>query len=333
MTPHLLWLKRQKEFPKLFWQEKCGGHPIACCGQDLPRELFFSLFDFDTLHPFSWSPTHFCEDPGTEEDPLAPLPKPRARSHLPTSETWHSLFARRSLPKLVLGRKTTLTFDTPLDPYVLAIRFFAGAGPETTRFLIEFKPGHTFIGATPERLFQRRDRNLEVDAIAGTAPLENGELLETPKRRKEWDFVSAFLKEQMESLCASWQTSPEPSAIQAHNVAHLYQMFSGILKPDIDDALLIRTLHPTPAVSGFPREEAWRLLKKLEPFKRQFYAAPIGWISPHLTDIHVALRCGEIVDNALHLYAGAGLVEESTAQEEWEEIDTKMQPWLKIFNA
>ncbi len=83
-------------------------------------------------------------------------------------------------------------------------------------------------------------------------------------------------------------------------------------------------MHPTPAVAGLPRSQSIQWLHKLEPFDRGCYAAPLGWIDTSgNAEFRVAIRCGYILENHLHLIAGAGLVKGSIVEEELQEVGSK----------
>ena len=97
------------------------------------------------------------------------------------------------------------------------------------------------------------------------------------------------------------------------------------MKKPITDRELIEAFHPTPAVGGFPKRESLNILSSIEPFQRGWYASPVGWISANETHLVVAIRSLLLNESTLHLFAGAGIVADSIAKKEWEEIDHKMR--------
>jgi menaquinone-specific isochorismate synthase len=114
-------------------------------------------------------------------------------------------------------------------------------------------------------------------------------------------------------------------------VQHLYNRFSGTLKPQVTDRDLLQALHPTPAMGGFPREKALAFLEKRECFDRGWYAAPLGWISPDRADFVVGIRSALVLGNDLHVFAGGGIVQGSIPQQEWEELEHKISPFKKAI--
>jgi menaquinone-specific isochorismate synthase len=47
----------------------------------------------------------------------------------------------------------------------------------------------------------------------------------------------------------------------------------------------------------------------------------------------VGIRSGLTQGNRLHLFSGAGIVEGSVAENEWEEIENKISDFLALFEA
>ena len=66
-------------------------------------------------------------------------------------------------------------------------------------------------------------------------------------------------------------------------------------------------------------------LRTLEPFDRESYAAPIGWVDNiGNADFRVAIRCGYTKGNHLFFMAGAGLVKGSLLDSELHEVELKL---------
>ena len=104
------------------------------------------------------------------------------------------------------------------------------------------------------------------------------------------------------------------------------------LAPGINVLQLVNLLHPTPAVGGLPWDKAKPLIKELEPYSRDSYAAPIGIISKNFSELAVGIRSALIEGSKISIYGGAGIVKGSIAEEEWNETGIKMNPFLKVVN-
>ena len=95
---------------------------------------------------------------------------------------------------------------------------------------------------------------------------------------------------------------------------------------------LLERLHPTPAVGGHPREEAFALIRECERFERGWYAAPVGWMNARGEgEFAVALRAGKLAGSHLQLFAGGGIMADSDPEREYEETQIKFQPLLSAL--
>ena len=110
-------------------------------------------------------------------------------------------------------------------------------------------------------------------------------------------------------------TAPKgPQTATAGELAHLRTDIRFALPSTGMLGSLLRALHPTPAVCGLPKDEAFRFIGAHEGYDRSYYAGFLGRLSPggH-TALYVNLRCmacsGET--GAFRLYAGGGLLPES----------------------
>ena len=95
--------------------------------------------------------------------------------------------------------------------------------------------------------------------------------------------------------------------------------------------MLLDRLHPTPAVGGYPTENALPEIARIEPFSRGWYAAPVGWIGAESTQFAVAIRSGLVQGKTMSLFSGAGIVRGSDPHEEWQEVENKIQDFLSVL--
>ena len=142
-----------------------------------------------------------------------------------------------------------------------------------------------------------------------------------------------MLEEHLAPLCESNHHLRTPKVMPLRNCQHLHTPFDATLKSDVSDTALIQSLHPTPAVGGLPRDAALAWLDVHEPFDRGIYAAPVGWVDRKGADFAVAIRSAIVREETLALYAGAGIVPGSKAEEEWAEINQKMRSLLTILTG
>jgi menaquinone-specific isochorismate synthase len=116
-------------------------------------------------------------------------------------------------------------------------------------------------------------------------------------------------------------------------IQHLYVPFTGSLNPDVTDGDILESIHPTPAVGGYPDKSVLPILHATEPFNRGWYAAPIGWTAADSSTFAVAIRSALVIKNKLILYSGAGIVEGSSPEKEWEELENKIYHFKKVLGV
>ena len=85
---------------------------------------------------------------------------------------------------------------------------------------------------------------------------------------------------------------------------------------------------------GEPRKEAVEIIREAEKMNRGYYAAPIGWINTDGDgEFAVGIRSALIENDQAYLFAGGGIVAESSSIEEFEETRVKFRPMLRTLGG
>lgn len=247
------------------------------------------------------------------------------QNYTPALERGLELVNSGELHKLVLAVRQTVSLKEPLDPQPLLQRLrLQQAG--SCRFLWQKDAHDSFFGASPERLLSLRNGQLRCDALAGTAGRNDqaDALLSSDKDRREHELVAQAITDHLIDRGLQPRRPRRPQLARHGQLVHLHTPIT-TSAPGQSPLALAGVLHPTPAVAGLPRREAMGWLRSLEPFDRQGYAAPIGWIdSAGDAELRVAIRCGHAHGTQLDLTAGAGLVRGSVADRELQEVGLKL---------
>jgi len=186
-----------------------------------------------------------------------------------------------------------------------------------------------WIGATPEVLIKGTNQSFESMSLAGTKKAED----ESPwgvKELEEQDFVSQFLQQTLVNHGVSELRSDGPKTVIAGPLAHLRTDFQW--KSSLAQAWNIaQDLHPTPAVSGTPKDHALDWIRSEEKHERQFYAGMIGSMDEQSMNLYVNLRCAQIQGDHIYLYVGGGFTADSIPEKEWEETENKSRTLLNLL--
>ncbi len=235
----------------------------------------------------------------------------------------------RKMEKVVMARKTQLELSESLA----AAQFMAASRQINHRcyhFMLAFNQHEAFLASSPERLYHRKQTQLYTEALAGTVTnsddVQQAEklgqwLLGDKKNQHENLLVVDDICQRLQGAVVSVDVAP-PDVIRLRKVQHLRRRIQGKLMSASDSDCLHR-LQPTAAVAGLPREAARDFIRDSELFNRDWYAGSAGYLSCEQSEFAVSLRCAQINNNLLSLYAGAGIVMGSDPQQEWIEIENK----------
>lgn len=196
----------------------------------------------------------------------------------------------------------------------------------------------TWFGASPESLFKLESDNVSTVALAGTKVIdeENNNPKWTNKEKEEQYLVTLFIESLLSELSITNYTQTGPITTRAGNLAHLQTKFSIPISSLVEkEGKFIAGLHPTPAVCGLPKAEAYLLIQKAEQHQRRYYTGFLGpWKidcnDPVAANLFVNLRCAELGENSMNIYVGGGLTSSSIPEDEYMETVHKSKTLLSI---
>ncbi|KUO96232.1 isochorismate synthase [Ferroacidibacillus organovorans] len=236
-----------------------------------------------------------------------------------------------SYEKVVHARMVDVTHR--VTTFATTLENLAFDYPSSTVFGIAWR-GDVFLGATPERLVGMKKGQLFIDCLAGTAPRfvdraqdeQAGQaLLASNKDLHEHRLVLAGIEHALEGV-ATKPAYQEPQLRRLPNLQHLYTPVRAEALRDVTIAAVASRLQPTPAVAGYPRAKAVRVIREREAMDRGWYAGALGFIERDGSgEMVVALRSALVRDERAYLFAGAGLVADSDPIREESETTLKMQ--------
>ncbi len=236
--------------------------------------------------------------------------------------------------KLVLSRKRKIE----LPAHFLFANVFSKAlctYPNTLVYLAHTSLTNTWLGSTPELFISEQNGMFHSVALAGTQTVEAGtdisSLFWSEKNVYEQRIVADYFRKQLTDNLLPFSNS-ETYSFSVGNLAHLKTDFHFQKHDQIRTGEILALIHPTPAVCGFPKEEAFEFINQMENHSRSYYSGFVGNLGMNnRTDLYVNLRCLRVIDRSLSLYAGGGIVASSDREEEWNETEGKMQAMLNIL--
>ncbi len=267
-----------------------------------------------------------------------------AADHQPERPQWRHMIGlalqalkQQQFAKVVLARRTRLELSGTLSAAAL-MAASKRVNHHCYHYMLCWSPGQAFLGSSPERLYRRRGNRLDTEALAGTVaavgPASTGAdladwLMNDDKNQRENLLVVDDICQRLHPAALTLDVTP-PEVISLRTVQHLRRTIMAQLNCR-DDARCLSMLQPTAAVAGLPRDAARRFIARHEPFERQWYAGSAGYLSLSQSEFCVSLRCALLENQSAWLYAGAGIIEGSDAQQEWREIENKAAGMRTLF--
>ncbi|MBI2277165.1 MAG: isochorismate synthase [Dechloromonas sp.] len=185
-----------------------------------------------------------------------------------------------------------------------------------------------FLGATPERLVRLDGGRIAADALAGTA-WPGSTRLSDEKNRQEQALVVRAVCAALAPLCLAPPEIGPTSEHPAGRLLHLRSRISAGARAGTTLFDLVRALHPTPAVGGFPVGPAVDWLAGHGERRAGWYSGGFGILSPDGDgEFSVALRSALLDGRSAELQAGAGIVAGSDPEQELAETEAKLGTML-----
>jgi menaquinone-specific isochorismate synthase len=240
------------------------------------------------------------------------------------------------LSKVVLARSMVGQLPADADLRVLLAELATGY-PDTWTFAVD-----GLVGSSPETLVTANRGTVTARVLAGSAPRgtdpasdqESAAALATStKDLDEHQFALRSLLVSLAPHATNVTASEQPFLLKLPNLWHLASDVEGELSHGASSLGLIAALHPTAAVAGTPTPAALALIRELEPFDRQRYAGPVGWVGADGDgEWAIALRSAEVgEDGSIAAFAGAGIVVDSDPEKEMLETRMKFRPIIDAF--
>ena len=218
---------------------------------------------------------------------------------------------------------------------------FIDSHPGSLGFIFDTPATGAWIGASPELLLghDASDGSYVSMALAGTRPRTLSDIPPAwdAKNVHEHRYVTDFIRSVFESCGLKCALGPQET-VRYGNIEHICTHIEGAATGvcHVDFGALASRLHPTPALCGFPREEALAEIEAVEAHPRGCYG---GYIRIRRRNdgaeaAFVLLRCCNFDrEGNWCVYAGGGITPYSDVDSEWDEAWRKAALVAEIEKA
>jgi anthranilate synthase component 1 len=282
----------------------------------LPRRLHPPVSSADLeLPPSSFDRPGFC------------AAVERAKEHIRAGDIFQVVLSQRF--RLPLG-------DTDVFDVYRAMRII---NPSPYMYFLRM-PDRIVAGASPETLVRLEDGQVHVRPIAGTRhrgrtdeeDREIGEeLLADPKERAEHIMLVDLGRNDVGRISKTGSVRVTDRMIieRYSHVMHIVSNVVGDLAPGRDALDVLRATFPAGTLSGAPKVRAMQIIEELEPERRGVYGGAVGYIGfDGNMDVAIAIRTIVARGSEMWLQAGAGIVEASDPEKEYDETVNKARAGL-----
>lgn len=236
-------------------------------------------------------------------------------------------------------------FETEMsgDTFML-YRALRMVNPSPYLFYLDFN-SFTLVGSSPEVLVSVQDQRVRVLPIAGTRKrgvtlkedlqLE-ADLKQDPKEISEHIMLVDLGRNDVSRVSKPGSVQLDRNQVieRYSHVMHIVSDVSGQLAEGKSAVDALMQCFPAGTVSGAPKIRAMQIIDKMEPTKRGIYAGAVGYFDySGNMDTCIAIRTMVVTGNKVYIQAGAGIVADSIAENEFEETVNKAGALVKALST
>lgn len=181
----------------------------------------------------------------------------------------------------------------------------------------------TLVSLSPELFLEFADGRITAKPMKGTAPLDSIDALANEKNRAEHLMIVDLVRNDLNRLGTGVRVDGLFSLERYPTFATLTSTISAFCDPSTPFTEVLRATFPCGSVTGAPKLAAMQHIRQLEPEPRGFYTGSIGFLSPQRRGWwNVAIRTLQFPTGAIsaRFDAGGGIVSDSVADDEWQEV-------------
>ncbi|MGC4123132.1 MAG: chorismate-binding protein [Myxococcales bacterium] len=192
---------------------------------------------------------------------------------------------------------------------------------------VRLPDGTEFVSASPELFFETDRGRVHTEPMKGTARAgEGGKLDASEKDRAELAMITDLLRNDLTPVCRP-RSVEVPCPRRFLELPYALQAVSDVVgelaegKGPLD---VLGALHPGGSVTGAPKKAALELIGKLESSPRGAYCGALGLLEDERSAFSLLIRTATKVADGWVYGVGSGVVYDSSAEAELEELRVKL---------
>ena len=190
------------------------------------------------------------------------------------------------------------------------------------------------FGSSPEAQITIKNQTANIYPIAGTFKRTGNDeedallakqLENDPKESAEHVMLVDLARNDLSRHCKQVEVKSFKEVQYYSHLIHLVSKVSGQLQTEVSAIKVVADTYPAGTLSGAPKYKAMQLIDEYEGHGRNYYAGAIGYMGFDEEFNHaIMIRTFMSKNNELHYRAGAGIVADSIAVNELNEVNNKI---------
>ncbi len=240
----------------------------------------------------------------------------------------------------------TVSFSARLQPGrhndLAVFLALTGASPAPFAALLR-TPERSIISHSPECFLAVADGAVASEPIKGTCRRIAGReaearrrLLASAKDRAELAMIVDLVRNDLGriALPGSVRVAEPARILDLPYVHHLVARIEARLRPGVALRDILGAAFPAGSITGAPKRRAMSIIRELEARPRGPYCGAFGWVAADGdAELAVAIRTLVVIGDTVQLAAGGGIVADSDAAEEWDELCAKAGAMARALGA
>ncbi|MCC6547962.1 anthranilate synthase component I family protein [Candidatus Sumerlaeota bacterium] len=203
-------------------------------------------------------------------------------------------------------------------------------------------PAGTLLSLSPELYLRRRGAVIETRPIKGTRRIgpdgleaARSALLASAKDRAEHVMIVDLERNDLGRICTNGSVTVDPflRIVEHPLLLHMESTVSGTLRPGTTLREIFEATFPGGSITGAPKKRALEIIGSLEQSPRGVYCGAFGWIDASGDcELNLPIRTAMARPNGtIEYHSGGGIVADSTAGDEWNELLHKAEFMSQIL--
>lgn len=314
---------------------------VAQTQTDVPLGHFFV---YDKVHRFDSTP-YAPPDPG-EGVPTVPAAPVAVTATVTRSEYLDAVerIQQHIREGDIYQANLTCRFDCPTDlPPELVYERLRRLNPSPYGAYLDFGD-YQILSSSPERMLRVEDRRITSSPIKGTIARGNSAeeternlaaLTASDKDRAELLMIVDLVRNDLGKVAATGTVRVDRlfrSQVYS-SVIHLMADVSAQLRESVSLEELFAALLPGGSITGAPKKRAVEIIASCEKTPRSVYTGCIGYVDSRGLDFNLAIRTMIHRSGTYHLHAGGGIVTDSRAEAEYDEMRLKARNLFRCLGV